>query len=362
MVASSTAARPVFIVSTGRCGSTMLSNMVRMHPGLLSVSEFFSALAAGALRQRKMDGQKAFRLLNTPRPAGRAFLASGLRIDEFLYPLGPDARYAPDSVPPIMCTALPHLTDEHEELWDELAGALRSRGRHHLTSHYRFVFDWLADRFGRTVWLERSGGSLLLVPALARHFPDARFVHIFRDGRDTAMSMHGHHAFRAMALTALATRKIGLDPFSPPNWPGTSPWVAVAARLQFRFFSAERYLRTEIGLPVFGWLWNNMIERGTGYLDALPPDRVLSLCFESMLASPRREVTRFIEFVGPQFVDRSWLEEVSVLPRAKPPSWTRLSPQEHARLAEACAPGQRILGYENGSASHDRGSPGSDTA
>ena len=362
MAASASPARPVFIVSTGRCGSTMLSNMVRRHPSLLSVSEFFSGIGAGAMRQRKMNGEQAFRLLNTPRPASRAFISSGLKIDEFLYRPGPRARYAPDSVPPIMGAALPHLTDRHEELWDELAGALRARGRHRVTSHYRFVFDWLTDHYGRKVWLERSGGSLLLTWALARHFPDARFVHIFRDGRATAMSMHGHHVFRAMALTALAMRRIGLDPFSPVNWPGTSPWVGLAARLQFRFFSVERYLRTKIELPVFGWLWSKMIERGTAYLDALPRDRVLSLRFESLLASPEREITRFIEFVGPEFVDPSWLGEVSLMPRVRRPSGLRLSPGEHARLAEECARGQRILGYENSAVPQDFPASPDDTA
>ena len=340
--------RPVFIVSTGRCGSTMLSNMVRMHPRLLSVSEFFSALAAGALRQRTMDGERAFRLLNTPRPAARALLGGGLRIPEFLYPFGPGARYSPEEVPPIMCTALPHLSDDPEALWDELASALRSRGRHRLTSHYRFVFEWLAHRFGKSVWLERSGGSLLLVPSLARHFPDARFVHIFRDGRDAAISMHGHHAFRAMALAALATRRLGLDPFRPPNWPGTSWWVPAVARLQFRLFSVERYLQTEIELPVFGWLWSNMIERGIAYLNGLSPERVLSLRVEAMLASPKEEIGRFIDFVGAEYGDAEWMEQASALPHPLPPRWTRLPPEEHARLAGACAPGQRILGYESG--------------
>lgn len=343
---------PVFIVSTGRCGSTMLSEMVRMHPRLLSVSEFFSALAAGDVRDRQVSGEGAFRCLDTTRPAARAFLSAGLQVDEYLYSLGPNARYTAESVPPIMGTTLPHLSEDHEELWDELAPHLRRRARDSLMSHYRFVFEWLARRFEKEVWLERSGGSLLLVRTLARHFPDARFVHVFRDGRDTAMSMRGHHAFRAMALAALATRRLRLDPFSAFNWPPTSPWMPVVARLQFRFFSAERYRKTRIGLPAFGWFWSSMIERGTGYLDELGPGRVLSLRFESMLESPRDEISRFIEFVGPEFADSAWLEKASGLPRPKPPSWTRLSPEEHARLAKACAPGQAILGYGDGMPVH----------
>ena len=351
---------PLFIVSTGRCGSTMLSDMVRLHPRLLSVSEFFAALAAGDVRDRQVSGEGAFRRLNTTRPAARAFLSSGLEVDEYTYPLGPNSRYTADNVPPIMGTTLPHLTEDHEELWDELSPHLRARGHDSLLRHYRFVFEWLARHFGKQLWLERSGGSLLLVRTLARRFPDARFVHVFRDGRDTAMSMRGHHAFRAMVLAALGTSKLRLDPFSAFNWPPTSPWVPPVARLQFRFFSAERYLNTRIGLPAFGWFWSNMIERGTGYLEALQPDRVLSLRFESMLESPREEISRFIEFVGPEFADPEWLKKASDLPRAKPPSWTRLAPDEHAALAEACAPGQAILGYSDGMpASLDPG-PGGD--
>jgi hypothetical protein len=31
---------PTFVVGTGRCGSTMLSNMVREHPRILSLCDF----------------------------------------------------------------------------------------------------------------------------------------------------------------------------------------------------------------------------------------------------------------------------------------------------------------------------------
>jgi hypothetical protein len=33
---------PVFVVGTGRCGSTLVSNILRAHPGVLSLSEFFT--------------------------------------------------------------------------------------------------------------------------------------------------------------------------------------------------------------------------------------------------------------------------------------------------------------------------------
>ena len=347
MPAERVLAAPVFVVSTGRCGSTMLSNMVRLHPRMLSLSEFISSLADRALRGRRMGGRALARRLGRLGPAGRTMLRNGLIPDEYLYPLGAGSRFGPEDVPPIMGAALPHLTDDPEGLWDELDPVLRARPRQSLSAQYRFVFEWLADRFQKDIWIERSGASLMLVPTLARLFPDARFVHIFRDGRDTAMSMHGHHLFRLLALAADAGRRIGLDPFRPVHWPGTSPWRPLFARATFPFFSAERFRARKLDLPLFGWLWSNMIERGTMYLDALPQDRVLSMRFETVLRSSRNEMQRFIDFVGPEFADVQWLEAISKLPRNRPPRWTRLPPAEHMRLAQACARGQQILGYDN---------------
>ncbi len=348
MRASDGMSPPVFVVSTGRCGSTMISDMVRKHPAMLSVSEFLATMGATVLRGRRVGGEDLFRKLNTCRPALQAVLRNRLQSNEFLYPIdSPDARYGPDDLPPILAVTLPHLTDDHDDLWDELGRDLRKRGRAALEDHYRFAFEWLADRYDKTVWIERSGASLLLTPLLARRFPDARFVHVFRDGRDTAMSMRKHRPFRSLAMLASQLRKRGLDPFSRFNWPGTSPWIPFLMERRAKRFSAEKFRAAQIDLPTFGWLWNGMIERGVRHLEALPRDRVLSIRFESVLKSPEPEMARFAEFVGPQYVDTDWLKRICGVIRDKPPSWTRLSPAELAPLSEACEPGMRLLGYES---------------
>ena len=356
-------APPVFIVSTGRCGSTMLSNMINLHPRFLSVSEFFSSLADGAFLGKTLDGDGLLHRLGTMRPVGRMLLENDLMVDEYLYRFGSDSRFGPHDVPPIMGATLPHLSNHPESLWDELVSAVRGRGTDTVAAQYRFVFEWLARRFERDIWIERSGASLVYVPTLARMFPDARFVHLYRDGRDTAISMHGHHVFRMYALSARTLRTFGLDPFRsalsartlrtfgldpfrPSNWPATSRWMPIFSRLWFRFYSGKRYRAMKMDLPRVGWLWSRMIERGTGYLKALPPGRVMDLRFESILRSPEKEMSRFIDFVGPGFADSGWLGRIAGLPRPKPPSWQRLDPEELAGLSNACAPGQRILGYD----------------
>jgi hypothetical protein len=62
---------PVFIVGTGRCGSTMMSNVVRLHPRLLSLSEFFTSLAGRAFTLREPDGERRTMLTTLSPIAGK---------------------------------------------------------------------------------------------------------------------------------------------------------------------------------------------------------------------------------------------------------------------------------------------------
>ena len=340
-----TMAAPVFIVSTGRCGSTMLSDIVNLHPRMLSLSEFLAWMGEKVLVGGSMGGKALLRRFSSVSSGARYLLRNDLVGSNYLYRFGPGSRFGPDDVPPIMGITLPHLSEDPEALWDELVPAVRARKRDTLAGHYRWFFEWLAHRFERDIWIERSGTSLLLVPALARLFPDARFVHIYRDGRDTAMSMQRHITFRVLATGCGLMWKLGLDPFKPANWFGTSRWRPWFIRLTSILFSPKRFQARELPLPVYGWMWSNMIERGTAYLAELPEDQVLPMRYESVLESPRDELSRFIDFVGPEFADADWLDRASELPRNRPPSWLRLTPEEHESLAKACAPGQRILGY-----------------
>ena len=272
---------PVVILGTGRCGSTMVSDIVNRHPGILSVSEFFSFVGPGAFAGRRRSGARMWRLYSQPGRPVRRMKDFGVP-GELLYPLGdPSARFTLDDLPPILAVTLPHLADEFHELFDECGAFVRGRPRRAPAEHHPNLFEFLCRRLGRRVWVERSGGSLLWCRRLLRAFPDARVIHVFRDGRDTALSMSRHTPFRTMLAIRNQRRPLGLDPM---RWVGSAsgPAVALLDGLAGRLVRPGRLRPDEVTLADLAWFWSWMIETGHDAFGSFPSDRLLNVAFEDL--------------------------------------------------------------------------------
>ncbi len=191
---------PVLVLGTGRCGSTMVSNLLNAHPRIPSLSEFFSYVGMDAFRLRNPTGDRMWEIYSRQRDRTR--LMPQESYEELLYPIdGPVDRFTRHDVPPILCATLPHLTDQYEALYDELESFVRAQPKQPPVAHIRSLFAHLCERFSCSVWVERSGLTLLVGSRLLRKFPEVRVIHIYRDGRETAISMSRHHLFRMIAAT-----------------------------------------------------------------------------------------------------------------------------------------------------------------
>jgi hypothetical protein len=188
-----------FIVTTGRCGSTLLSQLLREHPAVLSLSEFFAVLQSPALPafpEGPMTGEEFWGLLSTPRQEMGAVwqkLCAGPQDHP-----SPRRRF---ETPPLLIAALPLLTADAAALYAELGRYVRARPPAGAGTHYSGVFGWLCQRLDRAVWVERSGGSTWFLPDLLRCWPEGRYLHLVRDGRDVAISMSRRPGFRLAAAT-----------------------------------------------------------------------------------------------------------------------------------------------------------------
>ena len=323
----------------------MVSDVLNRHPRILSLSEFFSFVGLKAFLRRRVDGAYMWRLYSQQQNRSRLMLRG--RYEELLYPVdAPDARFSQDDVPPILCATLPHLTEGYEALYDELGPVVRGQPRQSPANHFRRHFQWLGERFNRRVWAERSGGSLLFASRLLRQFPEARVIHVYRDGRETALSMSNHYLFRMIVATLRAFQRVGIDMMEAMargrHWDRVSPWLEPFVSA---FFRPERLPYDQLTLTDFAIFWSGMVERGQRIFSQLPPERFLPLRFEEAQANPEEQFRRLIRFISPELEDEAWLREASAIPRPTRSRFAKLEPADQDAVAQACRPGLELLGY-----------------
>ncbi|MDZ4278647.1 MAG: sulfotransferase [Dehalococcoidia bacterium] len=329
-----------FVVGTGRCGSTLLSRMLAEQPSLLSVFEFFNGLdMTRRFSSEEVDGKAFAALISQEHPFVTMVLRRGYEVPEITYPFGPNARYTrDDGLPWVLVSTLPRLTDDPDALFDETVAFASGLPRQPLVRHYRQLFAWWAQRLGRAHWLERSGSSIDYLGSLHELFPDARFLHLHRDGPETALSMREHHAYRLaislmFPLSADDTPSIaelrGLDPAAAPT--EDDP--------------ITRLLQSQPPVEYFGRYWTQELVHGFRALPRLDAAQYLAVRFEDLFSKPKETLRAISEFfqLGPD--EGGWIDRAAALVRGIPPArFGDLPKDEQERLAEACRIGAQLVG------------------
>lgn len=339
-------ARPlVFVVGTGRTGSTMLSRILHMHPEILSINELFASVnGIHALPKEPLSGDDFWRIVATPNVVFDAMTANGTPLPEFLYPRVHGRRFSAETtgIPALSLMVLPHLTDDPDELIDILEGEVTTWPRRPIALHYEAMFDLLSARFGGRVVVERSGHSLEWVPHLRETFPHAKFVHMFREGPDCALSMSRHLGFRSSALVREILESAGVGSvfeLTPDRLQKLPPDLTVFAS----GFNFDAVRDRSVPITRFGSLWSEMIVEGVEHLSKIPADERMSLKYEELLSSQRSELTRLAEFIGVR-PDSEWLRVgAELLDDSRRGAAMRLAPDDLAALRESCEPGLSAL-------------------
>lgn len=208
--------RPVFIVSTPRSGSTLLFETLKLAPELFTI------------------GGESHRVIeNIPElsPANRGWTSNRLTRED----------------------AVPEVAE-------------------HLS---RSFYSLLADRNGRCAdagarMLEKTPKNALRVPFFARIWPDATFVYLYRDVRETLASM-----MEAWSSTHFRTYP-GL-----PGWTGRHPWSLLLVP-GWRDLSS-------LPLPqIVAHQWAITTDLLLDDLEKIPKDRLRGVTYSDLLARPQQ--------------------------------------------------------------------------
>jgi hypothetical protein len=328
-----------FIVGTGRCGSTLLSRMLAENRSLLMIFELFSGLdGERRFESGALDGARFASLLEAETPALTMAMKRGYDIAEVVYPFGPRARYRREGgLPWIVAAALARMSDDPDSLFDATIAFARTLPTQTLAAHYRALLDWLAARMERRAWIEKSGSSIEYLPDLHAMYPQARFLHLHRDGREAALSMREHHVYRlwvSMMYGPPAEAHVGeaelaaVDPSAPAK----------------RDDAVTRMLESKPEVEKFGRYWSDLVARGMSCIARLEPEQYMEASFEELVARPESvlaDVARFFELED----DPGWIARAAALVRGAPPRrYGTLSAADLEHLDRSCEAARRLLG------------------
>ena len=336
-----------FVVTVGRSGSSALSRVLSGHRDVLSLNEFYLSVRTSLAVDQPLSGEEFWRVLAEPHSIFDAMVRGGAAMPEFVYPRLQGARFDANTtgIPAISMMTLPHLSPDPDGVFDALAAEVPTWPHQTARMHYKRLFGWLAAHFGGSVVVERSGMSLSSVPWLREMFPDARFVHLFRHGPDTAVSMNEHTGFRLMALIQDALELLDLPEESRNQGLRLDP---AAIPVELASLVGDRcdldYLMSQ-NLPVarFARMWSELVAIGVAALADLPADRYLPLSYADLVADPRSCLTRLAAFLDVD-ADPKWLDfGASIIDPIFAGVSNRLSSEDLQAVVEGCAAGEALL-------------------
>ena len=226
-----------------------------------------------------MPGRAFAELIARPQPVIDAVLRRGYAVEEVTYPFGRGRFARGDTMPWILVSMLPRLADDPDRLFDAVDRPSRRRSpTQPLRAHYPQLFAWLAARSGRRLPIERSGSSIdYLAVAARRCFPSARFLHIHRDGREAALSMREHHAYR-VPISLMYDAPV--DSGRRPSELGPIDFAAPPRDDD----PISQILASRPPVAAFGRYWSDQVMRGHAALAQIDPARYFEVRFEDLVA------------------------------------------------------------------------------
>lgn len=150
---------------------------------------------------------------------------------------------------------------------------------------YRSVYSWLLRIHfnGDLRFAEKTPRNSFILPFLYEAFPDARFIHIIRDGRDASISLAKRPWYRN-DMQGSGAKEPGGYPFGPK------------ARFWVEPDRVEEFETTN-DVHRCMWLWRRYLEGATEGIAQLPVEQYHELRYEDLVINHQKESERLLNFL-----------------------------------------------------------------
>lgn len=240
----------VFLVGAGRSGTTLLQKVLALHPEIGSTTNYHRHLPdwlSGVLLRSIRRFPKLKKSMWFKEGGNAYFIDRPWIIRIFPAPVEDEGMYR--------ACGMPIASNEGCQLSAEVLTCLRRR------------FERMGRFMGAKVFIDKRIANIRRLPWLKAAFPDARFLHLIRDGREVAHS--------------LATVSW---------WPERVVWWAGAK-------PAELEMRGMHALEICARNWVEDIRAVQRGLTGIEKDKVREIRYESLLERPVDEIRKVLSFL-----------------------------------------------------------------
>ena len=243
--------RLAFLVGAGRSGTTLLYKLLCLHPGVAYISNYENRYGWF--------------------PAGLAPRAVADRLDAKLHAWfnrGGNAYFVDRPWLKKLCPT----PNEGESVFRDCGVPLFLRPGElpdaATTARLRRRFEQMRRRAGADVFLSKRTANNRRIQYLHHIFPEARYVHLVRDGREVAQSLS-----------------------TVEWWDGHTVWWDGRTPVEMERSGEPR-------LAICARNWVRDLEELRTQLRSISPDRVIELRFEELLRAPHAQLERLVRFLG----------------------------------------------------------------
>ncbi len=212
---------------------------------------------------------------------------------------------------------LKYFDNSKDDIWDIPA----KNGK---TSHYIWrEFVHYKKKMGASLVIDKSPGHALNIAPILSVFPNSKWIHILRDGRDATLSINKEwrrreqivqkkdfiklvktarqmirrqplFRYKFMALWFELTSNLSLNPrryLNKSKWQGNIGWGP-------RFKGWDEYLESHTAIEFNAMQWHQLIKAVHSSWASIPKNNKLEIRYEKLLQNPRQYLTSILNFLG----------------------------------------------------------------